>query len=188
MFCPYGLSVTENPEKDGKPAGKSYRLSLSFKGYEESEKLKDFHDMLSDVDDALVAKAKENSLSWLKLKPATATDDVVRALFNPTIKVSKDKETQEPDGKWPPTINCSLLCYGGRWETEAYDQTKQPVDIETALTKGSSVKCLVQAQKVTFPQGKFGVRYNIIQMKVWPGKTYGGKSKGCLIQDDSDEE
>ena len=36
MYCPYGLGINELPEKDGKPAGKTYRLSLSFKGYDDA--------------------------------------------------------------------------------------------------------------------------------------------------------
>ena len=76
----------------------------------------------------------------------------------------------------------------GRWDTEGYDIDNKPIDIETSVTKGCYVKCLVQAQKVTFPQGKFGVRYNILNMKVWPNRANGGKSRGCLIQDDSEED
>lgn len=192
MYAPYGLGINEIPEKDGKPAGKTYRLSLSFKGYDDPsntmrDKLNAFHDMITELDDALIQKAKENP-TWLKLKQKDASEDVIRALFNPSIKVSRDRETQEPDGKWPPTINCSLLSYNGRWDTEAYDQQKNPIDIESSVTKGCYVKCLVQAQKVTFPQGKFGIRYNILNMKVWPNRSTGGKTRGCLIQDDSEEE
>lgn len=192
MYAPYGLGINEIPEKDGKPPGKTYRLSLSFKGYDDPsnnmrDKLNAFHDMINELDDALIQKAKENPI-WLKLKQKDASEDVIRALFNPSIKLSRDRETQEPDGKWPPTINCSLLSYNGRWDTEAYDQQKNPIDIETSVTKGCYVKCLIQAQKVTFPQGKFGIRYNILNMKVWPNRSTGGKTRGCLIQDDSEEE
>ena len=190
LHCPFGVSVTENPEKDGKPANKSYRLAVSFRGYNDPkdrsyEKKRDFHDMMSQIDDALIGKARENSLAWIKLKPQAANEDVVRALYNPTVRVPT-KDGQETN--YPPTMNTNILAYGGKFTTEIYDQSGTLIeDPEAVLTKGCEVKCLIQAQKVSFPQGKFGVKYNILNMKVWPSKG-GIRGRGCMIDDESDNE
>jgi len=190
MPCPFGVSITENPEKDGKPASKSYRLALSFRGFNDPkdrsyEKKRDFHDMMCQIDEALITKGRENSLAWIKLKPQAANEDVVRALYNPTVRVPT-KDGQESN--YPPTMNANILCYGGRFETEIYDQSGTLVENpEQALSKGCEVKCLIQAQKVTFPQGKFGIKYNILNMKVWPSKG-GIRGRGCMIDDESDNE
>ena len=42
-----------------------------------------------------------NGVSWFKLPKAKCNPDVIASKFGPIVKVSKDKETGEPDGKWP---------------------------------------------------------------------------------------
>jgi hypothetical protein len=186
LSCPFGLTVTENPGSDGKPGNKSYRMAASFRGYNDPkdplfEKKRDFHDMISQFDDANIAKCRENSLNWIKLKPAAANEDVVRALYNPSVK-------QGTETTYPPILNLNLINYDGKFITEVYDADGNLVeDPTTVITKGCEVKCLVQAQKITFPQGKFGVKFVIHNMKVWPSKG-GIRGRGCLIDDESDEE
>lgn len=185
MHLPFGLNINENPEKDGRPASKSYRLSVSFRGYNDPqdksfEKKRDFYDMITQIDDAMLKRGRENSLAWLKMK--SATDEVARALYNSSIR-------QNSEGKYPPVMNLNIMSYDGRMTTDVFDKDGKQVtydELEDVITKGCEVKCLVQAQKVTFPQGKFGIKYNILNMKVWGSKT-SLKGKGCMI-DDSDEE
>lgn len=185
LYCPFGLSVTENPGTDGKPGSKSYRMAVSFRGFNDPkdkdfEKKRDFHDMMCELDDSNVAKGRENSLNWIKLKPSAANEDVVRALYNPTVK-------QGQDANYPPIMNLSLVNYDGKFITETYDKDGKAVDPTEVITKGCEVKCLIQAQKITFPQGKFGVKYVIHNMKVWPSKG-GVRGRGCMIDDESDDE
>jgi hypothetical protein len=185
MSCPFGLTMTENPGNDGKPGSKSYRVAVSFRGFNDPkdksfEKKRDFHDMISEIDDANITKCRENSLNWIKLKPSAASEDVVRALYNPTIR-------QGQDTSYPPVMNLSFVNYDGKFITEVYDKDGNLVDPTEAITKGCEVKCLVQAQKITFPQGKFGVKYVIHNMKVWPSKG-GMRGRGCMIDDESDDE
>lgn len=186
ISCPFGLTFTENPEKDGKPASKNYRIAVSFRGYNDPkdkayEKKRDFYDMLTKIDDANIKAGQTNSLPWIKLPSKTATDEVVRALYNPTIK-------ENGNGDYPPLMNLSIQAPDGKWITEVYDKDKKRVENpEETITRGCEVKCLVQAQKITFPQGKFGVKYSILNMKVWPNKS-SIRNRGCLIDDESDEE
>jgi len=185
MSCPFGLTVSENPGVDGKPSTKSYRTAFSFRGYNDPkdkafEKKRDFHDMMCEIDDSNVIKGKENSLNWIKLKPSAANEDVVKALYNPTVK-------QGTDGNYPPIMNLSLINYDGKFVTEVYDKDGNPADPLEIITKGCEIKCLIQAQKIIFPQGKFGVKYVIHNMKVWPNKG-GMRGRGCMIDDDSDNE
>ena len=39
-----------------------------------------------------------NGVSWFKLPKAKCNPDVIASKFGPIVKVSKDKETGEPDG------------------------------------------------------------------------------------------
>jgi len=183
LYCPFGLNIHENVEKDGKIT-KNYRLAMSFKGYNDPkdpsyEKKHGLYEMIRDIDSRTVEEGMKNSLEWIKIKTVAATDDVVRALFNPTIKGD--------DTGYPPIMNTSLSTRDGKI-VEVYNEDKTPVeDPEQMLTKGCEVKCLIRAQKVTFPQGKFGIKYQILNMKVW-GSKGGLKNRGCLIQDESDDE
>ena len=183
LYCPFGLNAHENVDKDGKIT-KNYRLAMSFKGYNDPkdpnyEKKHGLFEMISEIDSRTVEEGMKNSLEWIKIKQVAATDDVVRALFNPTIK-NDNKE-------YPPIMNTSLSTRDGKI-VEVYNQDNTPVENpEQTLTKGCEVKCLIRAQKVTFPQGKFGIKYQILNMKVW-GSKGGLSNRGCLIQDESDDE
>jgi hypothetical protein len=186
LHCPFGLNVTENPERDGRPASKSYRLAVSFRGYNDPqdksfEKKREFHDMITQIDEALVKKGCENCLTLFKRK--TMTEDMVRMIYKTSIR-------KNDEGKYPPIMNLNIVSYDGKMTTDVFDKDGKQIsyeELEDAITKGCEVKCLVQAQKLTFPQGGFGIKYNILNMKVWSAKN-GLKGKGCMIDDsDTDE-
>ena len=92
-----------------------YSIDLSFKGMENEPDLQAFHDKLQEVETKIIDAGFENSVSWFKKKKSTR--EVVEAIFNPILKVSKDKETGEPDGKWPPTMKLKIARKNGVWES-----------------------------------------------------------------------
>ena len=92
-----------------------YSIDLSFKGMESDPDLQAFHDKLQEVEEKIVDAGFDNSVSWFKKKKSTR--EVVEAIFNPILKVSKDKETGEPDGKWPPTMKLKVARKNGVWES-----------------------------------------------------------------------
>lgn len=92
-----------------------YSIDLSFKGMENDPDLQAFHDKLQEVEEKIVDAGFDNSVSWFKKKKTTR--EVVEAIFNPILKVSKDKETGEPDGKWPPTMKLKVARKNGVWES-----------------------------------------------------------------------
>jgi hypothetical protein len=192
LYCPFDLSVMTNPATGDRPASKSYRVTTSLTGYNDPNhdnhhKAVEYFDMISALDNDVKRKAIDNSLPWLKQKNTGKPDfnEVIDALFNPTFKLSVDKETQEPDGKYPPSQTFAILYYDDKFETEAYDQDGNPVNITEALVKGCRIKGLVMAQKVTFPQGKFGVRHVLLRLKIWSPNGHSGKT---IVVDDSDDE
>ena len=96
MRLPYGLGKYEEEGKATK-----YSLDLSFKGMEEDESMKEFYEKMHNLDEKIIADAKKNSLAWLRKK--SVSEDVLRTLYSPSLKLSKVKETGEPDGRYPPT-------------------------------------------------------------------------------------
>ena len=92
-----------------------------------------------------------NGVSWFKLPKAKCTPDVIASKFGPIIKVSKDKDTGEPDGKWPSTMKLKISCRDGVFEPKlvsAVDGTPYKIngddDIREILVKGARVGCIIQ--------------------------------------------
>ena len=90
-----------------------YSIDLSFKGMENDPDLQAFHDKLQEVKHRLLMLVLRIQYHGLKKKKSTR--EVVEAIFNPILKVSKDKETGEPDGKWPPTMKLKVARKNGVW-------------------------------------------------------------------------
>ena len=91
-----------------------YSLDLSFKGMDLDADLQKFHDNMKLIEEKIIDAGHENSVAWFKRKKSTR--EAAEALFNRILKVSKDPETGEPDGKWPPTMKLKISRKNGTWE------------------------------------------------------------------------
>ena len=195
MSFPYGLGeydITDN--KTGEVTGKKYTLNLSFKGMdyddEDSAKLKrstqlrDFHNMLESLGARVIQEATKNSVAWLKLK--APKEGVVEALFQPLIQVSTNKETGEPDGKYPDTFKAKVPFYEDSFKTEVYNMDKERINVKEGLVKGASGKSLVECTGVWFAGGKFGVGFRFNQLRVEVPRGLSGYS--ILSDSDSDDD
>ena len=182
MAMPYNVGEFQPTDSSGNPDGpKKYTMNLSFRGMEDSPKVKQFYDRVQEIDEKLVSDAVKNSLPWFK---ANHKREVVHALYNPTIKISKDRETGEPDGKYPPTIKIKLPTRDNKFTCEVYNSQREEVDLLTTLGKGAKVKALIQCTGIWFAGGKFGLSWKVVQMKVVPSK----KITGYSFIDESDDE
>ncbi len=178
MSLPYGLNEDELTDpKTQEVIGHKYSVNLSFKNidreHDESlppkirsnaRRLREFHNMLGSVDAQIVKEGTKNSMPWLKMK--NAQEAVVSALFNDTIKVSRDKETQEPDGKWPDTMKAKIIYYDGVFKTEVYSEDRQEVDLKEYLVKRAETASLLECTGIWFAGGKFGVGWKLVQTQV----------------------
>ena len=72
---------------------------------EGNKAMKDLFTKLSEIDVAVRNFAKTNSMAFFKKK--TMTDETIDQLYNPIVKVSKDPETGEPNGKYPHPLRLS---------------------------------------------------------------------------------
>ena len=96
-----------------------YSAELSFKGMDETPELQEFHDRFLELEQRIVEAGVENSVSWFKKK--NASKEVIEALFNPIVKVSKDKETGEPNGKYPPTFKAKIPQMNKNWDVKVFN-------------------------------------------------------------------
>jgi len=198
LYCPFGISESVNKGKDGVER-KSFRLATSLRGYDKYKSKQNFFQLLEKIDAAVVEEACKNSLSWLKMKPNVATEEVVHNLLNTSARFQNDDEGNhksytDNEGnthEYPPLFNSNFLFYDDKFTTEVYGPNEERLEtedqIKEAINKGCNVRMIVEANKITFPLGKFGMRYTIHQVRVWPN-VYESKPKGCMIDDESDEE
>lgn len=128
-----------------------YSITLSFKGMDDDEDLMQFHDRLVDVQNKIIDGGVDNSVAWFKKK--SQPREVCESIFTPIIKVSKDKETGEPDGKYPPSMKVKVPCRDGSWECKLYDNSgnqfrindKDGADnVDEILVRGAKIRCIIQ--------------------------------------------
>jgi len=144
------------------------------KEIKQNKALKEFHDKLCDVDNVLIDGAVSNSKEWFK--KASISRDVAENLFNPIIKVSKDKETGEPDGKFAPTMRIKVPQRDGIWECKVYDKDgkKQYMindpesgdRMEDLMTKNSKIKCILNCVGLWVASGNYMCQWKLTMARV----------------------
>ena len=165
MKTPFGISMW--PSDNGGPD--KYNLDLSFEGREQREQLQCFFDALQAIDKRLVQDAMDNSQLWFK-KPRFAAIEVVEALYTPTIRYSKDRETGEINSRYAPTFKTTLPFKDGKFLCPAYDGGREELDILDVLasgrSKGAQAQAIVQLSGVWMVGSKFGVTWKVKQLKL----------------------
>lgn len=174
MKLPYGLGKYDDGERT------KYSLDLSFGG--DSDKVKCLKDKLEEIDSKVLDDSVTNSLTWFKKKKQTR--EVSQALYSPAVKVAM--ADGEPTDKYPPTFKAKLHYSNDKFRVLCFDQDKQPLDpdLNTLVSKGQSVKAIFQLVGLWFAGSKFGMTYEIKQLKLSPStniSTY-------AFAEDSDEE
>ena len=150
-----------------------YSVDLTFKGMEENPDLQGFHDKLLELEDKIIEGGVENSVSWFKKK--TANKDVVDALFSRIVKVSTDRDTGEPDGKWPPTMKLKVPRRDGVWETKVSDKSGKIYDInnkesgdnlEDLFVKNTRMRAIIQCVGLWVASGSYMCQWKLTKAEV----------------------
>lgn len=161
--APYGMNVY----KDDKTGTESFSLELSFKERESKEILQRFFEILNEIDNRVLEETMKNSQSWIRKPP---NRDVIEALFTPTIRYPKDKETGEIIDKYPPTFRLKLKKdMKGNFRCVCYDHaTKDEVSMESIMPKmkGAKITSIANCSGVWLAGGKFGISWNASQLLV----------------------
>ena len=168
-----------------------YSVDLTFKGMDENPDLQGFHDKLLGVEEKIIDGGFENSIAWFKKK--STSRDVVEALFNRVVKVSTDKDTGEPDGKWPPTMKLKMPRRDGTWEASVYDKTGKVYDInnkeggdnlEDVLVKNTRMRAIIQCVGLWVASGNYMCQWKLTKAEVEVPDSSGQHE----FLDDSDDE
>lgn len=176
MKCPYGLG-----RFDGDNGKSKYTLDLSF-GTTESATINQLKTFLENLDNKILDDSVNNSKDWFKKK--SQSREVASALYSSSVKVAM--ENGEPTDKYPPTFKTKIPYYNDEFKVLCYDQNKEKIDsnLPELLNKGCNVKAIVQATGIWFAGGKFGVTWQISQIKTTPSS----KIIEYAFKDEEDEE
>lgn len=175
-----------------------WAFQLSFDGMHEpsvnGRHIKKFHTMIDDLDEHLIDAAIPNSLSWLKMK--SAQRPVIEALINRTIKQSKDKKTQEPDGKYPDTMKVRipigkegrLLC--NIFDKDSGDKAITDLSVLSRLKRNARVILILECSGLYVMSGKFGFTgWSLHTCKIMRDAYTGGIPRNvCLVTDSDDDD
>ena len=153
MKVPFGLNIADQfgPTQ--------YSLNLSFAGADQNPEIKQFMEAIQRLDDAMIDEGVKNSQAWFK---SSMSREVISAFYNPTLKISKDKEGK--DAGYPPNMKIKLRQADGQFTAKFYDVNRQPYDlnvtpIQDLLAKGVQVTVIMECTGVWFATPKYGLTW-----------------------------
>ena len=159
MSLPYNMSVYDKGEYP------KYSLEVSFRDMEDY-RVKGFYESFEKLEELIVKAGVKNSMAWFKKKKAHK--EVILALFSPNIRLSKDRETGELDGKYPPTMRFKLPVRDEKPGFDIYDFDGKEVErpLEELFVKGAQIKALIRCSGIWIVGGKFGCSWTVSQIMV----------------------
>ena len=179
MKCPYGLGKFDDGERT------KYSLDLSFGNTGESKSINNLKTFVENVDDMVLEMSTKNSLEWFKKK--NQSKDVSQALYTSALKVAT--ENGEPTDKYPPTFKLKVPSYNDEFKkVQCYNENKETIspDLNSLLGKGQTTKAIVKLVGIWLAGGKFGVTWELTQLKLTPNSK--GFDSYAFHDDDDDND
>lgn len=149
-------------------------MSLNFPGDDyRSGPTDEFLEKIKRFENIILDKAVEYSEVWWG---ETMSREVIKHMFFPLLKYSKNKDTKKIDMTKPPAIRVKVPCYDGTWNVEVYD-TKMtmlfPSEDESItppelVPKLSNVACVIQCTGIWIGGKGWGVSWKLVQAIVKP--------------------
>lgn len=149
LSMPFGVSAyREKPEGDIQ----SYSIDVSFRNTDTDPKIAEFLSKMREVDAHLLEASAALSKDWFgKVKSLDTLEDNYRRLI-------KD----HPENKYPPVMKIKVPLTNGAPNALFFDEHRQPVPIDY-LTKGCTVKLILEMDRVWFVNNTFGVTWRALQ-------------------------
>jgi hypothetical protein len=170
FVTPRMLSFGINSWRDPKNPNSDpvYTITMSFLGVENNPKLAEFYKAISLIDEWALEAASKNCWDWLSRK--NLSQETIKSIYNPCIKIPLDGTTGEPNGK-PHSIKIKIKAKDGGFQTIFFDKEKNVIpgtDIEKVFNVGSYTRAMIQCTGFWTVAGKVGLSWKILQMIVEP--------------------
>lgn len=172
LSMPFGVSAyREKPEAEIQ----SYSIDVSFRNLETDAKLADFMTKMRGIDVKMLDASHEKCKEWFggKQKSRDTLEDNYRKLI-------KD----HPENKYPPVMKVKIPIQNGQPNCMFFDENRQPVGIDY-LTKGTTIKLILEVDRVWFVNNTFGVTWRAMQGMVVSRPSR--MDKFCMLDEESDE-
>lgn len=134
----------------------SYSLDVSYRGADANPKVAEFLAKMRELDDVLLDVAVENSKEWFGKK---MSKEILSEFYR---KLVKDSATP---GQYPPVTKFKVQLQDGMPTAKFFDEKRQQCGIEY-LSKGSTVRCIVELDRIWFVNKNFGVTWRVSQAAV----------------------
>ena len=168
LNVPFDISEFKEADKT------KYVITCALNNYNTNGDMKAFYEKLSEIDATIKKHAKENSMAFFK--KAKISEETIDELYNPIVKFSIDKQTGEPNLRWPPNIKIKTQCKDGVFDCKMYDSKKtkfdldgttdNPSNINDLIVKGTRCKMLIQCTGIWIINGKFGCTWKVVQARL----------------------
>ena len=199
ISVPFGLSVYEDKDKNGNVTNKTYSFDVSFNGYDEdpmtgeikNPKIKSFYDLVTKLDNHLVDHVTTNSFTWID--DPDASKPVCKALLRAAMKWSRDKETKKINTQYAPRMKMSLPLWEGEMKFKAFvgetelTEVKNIEELESYMSGKCEVTVICRCDRITFNGGKYGFKWTVQQLKIYPGQS-NPLNQAAIINESDDEE
>lgn len=169
VAVPFGVS----PYMDNNGEVQSYSIDLSFRGADVDPRMADFQARMRRLDEVLLDTAVQRSKEWFG---KAQSKDVVAEFLRKLVKDPRDP-------KYAPTMKVKVPIINGAPASLFYNENREPVGIDY-VTKGSTVKMILELSSVWFVNKTFGVTWKLMQAVVVTRA--GGLDTYAFMADDDD--
>ena len=153
MWAPFGINVY-TPDDGGPP---KYSVSLSFKGFEDNERLKKFHDLFQSLDYHNCTHATQKQEMWWGA--GVKERNIIEDRYTTNLKPDKN-------GKYAPTLKLKLNFKNNQPDFRVYDEAGNQVGLDY-IEGPCSIVALFEIGSLWIADKKFGQNVKILQMKVF---------------------
>lgn len=169
-----------------------YSITTSFRGMDENPDLQAFHDRLLELEEKIIDAGTDHSLAWFKKRDQPR--QVTQALFNSIVKVSTDRDTGEPDGKYPPTMKLKVPFRDGKWQCRLFNANEDGESfrindgddsVEDIFVKNARVKCIIQCVGLWVAASSYMCQWKVVKAEVDVPQTQENHS---FLPDSDDED
>ena len=179
--------IADFVDEKGEPDGK-FSMSLNFPSTEYSTPQLDLLlDKVKAFENQLLDDAVKNSESWFG---ESMSREVVKHMFFPILKYSKNKDTKKIDLTKPPSLRAKVPNYGGKWNVEVYDTASNllfpsddplltPLDF---VPKRSNVAVVLGVSQLWVGGKGWGCTVKMIQCIVKPQESVSSVQGRCHIE------
>lgn len=189
LNIPYGVNdnmqfIKDDPKR--KDETQKYDITVSFKGIDENQKIKVFHDKLIELENKILEDAFANRVAWFK-NNFDGNKGTVSNMFSRIIRRDKDKETGMFADKYPPTFKAKIPYDSSedKFDFDSYDMDNNEIDFKDYVSnlKGGKAQFIIQLTGIWFSAGMFGCSWKIVSAKFQKVNS----SKITFVKDSDDD-